>query len=189
MLNDEGDGLDPTPGYCLGLAVTLVVVAATIVLCIMGCPKRAGAATLPAPLEALLARLKAPGTPQWKRDLVPMIRDRKIGRTEAVVTYYCPGNAVDPLGGGVWGAWGVRLRKGHAAVGTTRRLAPYGSIVYCPGALDHLLIITDCGPGVDRIDRLDVCLPDTNEYLAHDDRNWRRYPCWVLGRVGKEQAR
>jgi len=162
------------------------IVAAGVMafLCQRGCE-----AQLPVPLERLLERLEAPGTPQWKRDLVPAIRARTIGRVEARVTYYCPNNPIDPLGGGAWSAWGPRLRKGHAAVGTTRRLAPYGTVLYCPGALDHLLVVVDCGPGVQGWDRLDVCLPDAGEYLAADRLNWTTQICWVLGKVGKEEAR
>jgi len=170
------------------LAAIMVIVAAVIILLLGPC--RPARAALPEPLERLCARLEQPGTPQWKRALIAPIRERRIGRVEAVITYYSPNNPEDPLGGGPFAAWGgLRLRKGHAAVGTTRRLAPYGSVVYCPGALDHLLVIVDCGPGVNRADRLDVCIPDTREYLALDSRNWRRYPCWIVGRVGREQAR
>lgn len=182
--------MNPELKRALTLAISLVVIAAAIcaIAQVPGCEAKAEAA-LPAPLERLCARLEAPGTPQWKRDLLGPIRERRIGRVGAVVTYYSPNNPADPLGGGAWGAWGVRLRKGHAAVGTSRRLAPYGSVVYCPGALDHLLVIVDCGPGVNREDRLDVCVPDTDEYRSLDARNWQTYPCWILGKVGKREAR
>ena len=83
------------------------------------------------------------------------------------------------------------MRKGHVAVGTTRKAAPYGTILYCPDAVDHLLIVVDCGPGVNGRDRLDICLPDVGEYLAFDKAglSWAKRPCWILGSVSNEQAR
>ena len=153
---------------------------------------------LPAPLAALADRIEAdPAQPQWKRELVPRIRARTIGRFEARITVYCPDSLADPWGGGPNGAWSQkgtgrvhRLREGHCAVGTKTRAVPYGSVLYCPNVIDHLLIVVDCGPGVNGRDRLDVCFSDKTEFLAADKaHNDKTYPCWVLGHVSWEEAR
>ena len=38
-------------------------------------------------------------------------------------------------------------------------------------------------------DRIDLCEPDPEAYLALDRHNWRMYLCWILWRIGKEEAR
>lgn len=170
------------------LVKAVLLLAAFVAILSLGqCAARADG--LPPALEQLCQRLDSPKTPQWKRDLLPRIRARTIGMFEARVTLYCPNNPIDPLGGGAWGAWGPRLRRGHCAVGTTRRAAPYGTVLYCPSVMDHLQVVVDCGPGVQGSDRIDICEPDPEAYLALDRHNWKRYPCWVLGRVTKEQVR
>ena len=165
----------------VGIAVLAVI------LIVLG--ERCHADSLPAPLKRLLLRLDDPRQPQWKRDLAPMIRERRIGRFEARVTMFCPANPVDPLGGGAFAAWGMRLRRGHAAVGTRVQAAPFGTVLYCPSVIDHLLVIVDTGPGVQGRTRIDVCEPDPSCYRALDWANGTRQPCWRLGRVGRREAR
>ncbi len=172
-------------GVRLLIAVGLLIGSLLWMVCIARCH-----AELPAPLEGLLARLEAPGMPAWKAALIPRIRERRIGRFEAVITLYCPANSVDPLGGGAFAAWhGLRLRRGHCAVGTRVRAAPLGTILYCPEVIDCLQIAIDTGPGVNGANRLDLCEPDSNRYLALDSHNWQRRTTWVLGRVDWRDAR
>jgi hypothetical protein len=181
---------EPSPrSQACGGAICLALAAALV--CILGPCSRARGAELPAPLSALAARIEQdPLAPSWKRELAARVRARTIGRFEARVTLYCPNNPIDPLGGGAWAAWGgLRLRRGHCAVGTTVRAAPYGTVLYVPDVIDHLQIVVDCGPGVNGADRLDICEPDPERYLALDRCNWRRFPCWRLGRITQAQAR
>jgi len=131
-----------------------------------------------------------PEAPAWKRRLIEPIQNRGVSSFQAKVTMYCPANSIDPQGGGAYGAWhGIRLRRGHCAVGCTTRAVPYGTVLYCPDVIDHLLIAVDCGPGVNGSNRLDICLPNPTEYLAADRHNWKMYPCWVLGKVSAAEAR
>lgn len=169
------------------LAVAAIVAA---VIALMAWQRGCHADALPAPLQGLLARLQAPGTPAWKAALIPRIRERRIGRFEAVITLYCPANSVDPLGGGPFAAWhGLRLRRGHCAVGTRVRAVPLSTILYCPEVIDCLQVAVDTGPGVNGANRLDLCEPDSNRYLALDSHNWQRRTTWVLGRVDWRDAR
>jgi hypothetical protein len=166
-------------------------VLAAVMVCIL-CPcSRARGDGLPAPLAALAARIEQdPLAPPWKKELAARVRARTIGRFDAMVTIYCPNNSIDPLGGGAWAAWGgLRLRRGHCAVGTTVRAAPYGTVLYVPGVVDHLQIVTDCGPGVNGSDRLDICEPDPERYIALDRCNWRRHTAWRLTRLTLDQVR
>jgi len=176
-------------GCCILIAAALLIGSLLWMVCIARCH-----AELPAPLEGLLARLEAPGTPAWKAALIPRIRERRIGRFMAQVTIYCPNSPADPLGGGAFGAWSFRgkdipLRRGHCAVGTTVRAAPFGSVLYCPAVVDCLQIVVDKGPGVNGKDRIDICEPNEDRYFALDWANWKRFPCWRLGTVEWEDAR
>lgn len=155
---------------------------------------------LPAPLELLCQRIEAQGlaAPKWKRDLLSKIRARAIGKRRLRVTAYSPDD-IDPQGGGIWGAWpeyrkahgqSIRLHEGHCAVGQYAKAYPYGTILFCPDATEHLLVVVDCGPAV-RGNQIDVCYPVAADYLAACARgiDGSRHDCWKLGRITPEEAR
>ena len=155
--------------------------------------------SLPAPLEGLLARLEVPGTPQWKRDLVPRIRERRIERFTANTTCYCPFSRqtgqgcvwrdgrwfpIDPPAGGLFARNGERLRDGHCAV--DRDTIPLGSVLYIVG-IDQVLRAVDTGGAINGND-VDVCVIEVEAYLALAKRfSNTAATCWVLRR-GKGQA-
>ena len=149
---------------------------------------------LPPPLEGLLARLKAPGQPQWKRDLMPRIRERRIGRFTANTTCYSPFSTrtgqgcvwrngrwspIDSQAGGLFARNGERLRDGHCAV--DRDTIPLGSVLYIDG-IDQVLRAVDTGGAINGND-VDVCVIEVEAYLVLAKRfSNPAATCWVLRR-------
>ena len=159
--------------------LVIVAVAAALIALIAGA-RGCHADGLPPPLERLLARLEAPGTPQWKWDLVPRVRERRIGRLTAVVTCYAPGRPdIDPPCGGRYGATGVRLRWGHVAVDP--RVIPLHSVLVVEG-IDHLMLAVDTGGAV-RGNHIDIACPEPDLYFAMAKRfSFTKTTCWILRR-------
>ena len=162
-------------GCCILIAAALLIGSLLWMVCIARCH-----AALPAPLEGLLARLEAPGTPAWKTALIPRIRERRIGRFTGTLTAYCPGRPdVDPPCGGPFAATGVRLRWGHVAVDP--RVIPLHSVLVVEG-IDHLMLAVDIGGAV-RGNHIDIACPEPDLYFAMAKRfSYARATCWVLRR-------
>ena len=147
------------------------------------------ASPMPPELTALADRIDAQGdaAPQWKRDLLPAIRARKLTRFTANTTCYAFGRPeIDPPCGGNYAAWGMKLRWGHCAV--DRRVIPLGSILYVQG-IDQLLIAVDVG-GAIRGHDVDIACETPERYFSLSKRfSHTNTPAWILGTVSKEQAR
>lgn len=145
-----------------------------------GCRAAEVRSLLPAPLERLCARLEAPGTPQWKRDLVPRVRERRIARLTATITCYAPGHPeIDPPCGSAWAATGVRLRWGHVAVDPS--VIPLHSVLVVEG-IEHLMLAVDTGGAV-RGNHIDVACPDPKGYFALAKRfSYTKVRCWIIRR-------
>ena len=176
-------------GVCLLIAVVLLIGSLLWVVCIARCH-----AALPAPLEGLLARLEAPGTPAWKTALIGRIRERRIRKFTGTITAYCPfdrktgqgcvwrggrWNPVDPPGGGLYARTGVKLRWGHVAVDP--RVIPLHSVLVVDG-IDHLMLAVDTGGAIDGND-VDIACPEPDLYFAMAKRfSYTKAACWILRR-------
>lgn len=175
MMGDGKDGLDGARGCCLGIAVMLVVVAAVVLLFVLGCPTRAEAATLPAPLEALLIRLETPGTPAWKLDLVRQALAHESKPFTARCLHYHPKEA-----GGDWRRWsktatGTLVRPGIASCTQAHRKEWLGAWVWFEGLGIHH--VEDCFPESSGRTIFDVASPEA--YPGQSYGNWLMDPTRV----------
>ena len=152
---------------------------------LIGCAE-AQPTPLPATLDALCQRIDADSsTPQWKADLVPVIRSRKLRKLEATVTCYLPNSSVDPQGGGKWSATSLLLKWGHCAVDPD--VIPYGSLIVVDG-IDQLLIAVDCGSAINGND-IDICCPDEVTYRRMcKSYSYTKASAWVVGRLSMDKV-
>lgn len=124
-------------GIMLGLLIMAVVIAAFLFVSVRGCSKADGATLLPAPLEALLVRLEAPGMLDWKRELVEQAIAHESKPFIARCLHYHPKEA-----GGDWRRWsktatGTLVRPGVASCTQAYRKEWLGAWVWFEGVGIH----------------------------------------------------
>ena len=123
--------------------IALAAVAAALVALIAG-QRGCRADSLPAPLEGLVARLEAPGQPQWKKDLVRQAIAHESKPWRAHTVFYHPAEA-----GADWRRWsrtatGTLVRPGVASCTQANRNRWMGAWVYFEGyGIAH---VEDCFP-------------------------------------------
>ena len=136
----DGDPIGGARGMCLGVAVMLILVAATVVLYMIGCPKRAHAASIHNPLALakcrIIANLYARGD---SRDFYPWCGTLIAEHERLALT--------SPEGRGFESAWWWSMVYGGANFNLRCYTTAPGN---CAGPMDvkHLPLLTDPGDNI-----------------------------------------